>query len=649
MTEILSLLALGALKVLVLLAAAAVLSRILRRRPARIRAVLWAAALAGALLIPVATPLLPNVKLPLPTVFDTTRLPASRDDRPLASTAGTPAKVLTTAQPMGSQARTGAVSRRAPLTWTSGLLALWLLGTTVLLMHLALGLLRVRRILKVAVRLDDRRWNSLLENAAHSVGRPRPIRLLISPDVEIPATVGLFRPTVLIPTYGRDWPEGRRLAVLLHELVHVRRLDWAVRMFARLARAVYWFIPLTWWAVRRLDLEQELACDEEVVALGTRPTAYADHLLAIARSASLNPATAIPGMAMARTPDLERRIMTILKNTSHRRVGIAVLIPAVILVAAMVSALAAMTPSGTGELDGSPPEAATPANPEIEKIVAEMKATEEELERHMEEVQAKGSAIQRQVEAVEPIEVDEEAVARVIARIEEAMEPHLERIKEIEINMEPFEAEMAQLEAKLHDFVLHVEDGTLDEIHRQINEQLRENLEMVEFSHQALEPHLKQLELVHLEMEELHKHLEKIHEGMEPRHEAIEKMHRELKPLHEEMSRMRHKMAPFHHRMEQLGDQLDDAIVDEISGTLRSRMGAVTGPGAPFGEAARRIVDGARVRVHNDVIAVESPFSESREVLQDLFKSHRNGAEDAFDDAVTAAAKDLENLRIPVQ
>jgi len=485
----------------------------------------------------------------------------------------------------------------------------------------------------------------VLHLTASRIGLQRPVRLLISSDIEVPATVGMFRPTVLIPMYGRDWDEDRRRTVLLHEQVHIQRLDWAVRILARLARSVYWFIPLTWWAVRRLDLEQELACDEEVVALGTSPTAYADHLLSIARSAVLNPAPAIPGMAMARTPDLEKRIMTLLKNTSHRRVGIAILIPAVILVAAMVSALAAVTPSGTTAPPTSPSEATVPANPETEKIVAEMKAAEREIEEQAERIQAKEMALQRHIEAIEPIEVDEEA----IARIEEAMKPHLERLEEIEIDMEPLEAGMEQLEAELQNLVLHIEDGTLDDIHRQIDEQLQANLENIELSHEALEPHLKELELVHLEMEELHKHLEKIHLEMEPQHEAMEELHRALEPLHDEMERMHDEMEPFHHRMEQLGDRLDDAIADEVAGRLQSHLGPVTSPGAPFGEAARRIISSARVRIQNEVIAVMSPFNENKEILQDLFTSHRIGTEETFDEAITAAAEELENLRISVK
>lgn len=645
MTEILSLLGLGSLKALVLLATAAILARFLRQRPARLRALLWTAALAGALLIPIATPLLPTMELPIPTVFNNVGPQLQTADRPLVWATGGPANGPAMTQPNTASGKIGPMPRREPIRWTSTVLALWVLGTAVLLIHLALGLLRVHRTQGASIRLADRRWTTQLDLTARRIGLQRPVRLLVSSDIEVPATVGILRPTVLIPMYGRDWNEDRRHTVLLHELVHIQRLDWAVRILARLARSVYWFIPLTWWAVRRLDFEQELACDEEIVALGTSPTAYADHLLSIARSAVLNPAPAMPGMAMARTPDLEKRIMTLLNATNHRRVGIAVLIPAVILVAAMVSALAAVSPSGTMVPPSSPQATTAPANPEIEKIVAEMKAAEREIEKKAEKMQAKEMALQRHIDAIEPIEIDEEA----IARIEEAMKPHLARLEAIEIEMQPLEVEMEQLEDEMQDLVLHIEDGTLDEIHRQIDEQLKANFKNIELSHAALEPHLKDLELVHLEMEELHKHLEKIHLEMEPQHEAIEEMHRALEPLHDEMDQLHDEMEPFHRQMEQLGERLDNAISDEVAGRLQTHLGPVTSPGAPFGEAARRIISSARVRIRNEVIDIDSPFNENQEILQDLFTKHRIGTEEAFNEAVTAAAEELEDLRISMK
>ena len=58
-------LVLGSFKALLLLAIAAAVTALLQRGPARLRVVVWATALAGSLLIPTVTPLLPRLELPV--------------------------------------------------------------------------------------------------------------------------------------------------------------------------------------------------------------------------------------------------------------------------------------------------------------------------------------------------------------------------------------------------------------------------------------------------------------------------------------------------------------------------------------------------------------------------------------------------------
>ena len=59
-------LALGSVKALLLLVATGALVLAMRRRSARLRAVIWGTALAGSLVIPLVAPLLPTLSLPVP-------------------------------------------------------------------------------------------------------------------------------------------------------------------------------------------------------------------------------------------------------------------------------------------------------------------------------------------------------------------------------------------------------------------------------------------------------------------------------------------------------------------------------------------------------------------------------------------------------
>jgi ankyrin repeat protein len=134
----------------------------------------------------------------------------------------------------------------------------------------------------------------------------------------VPVTFGWRRPVVLLPEAARGWEEAQLREALLHELAHVRRHDWALQMIARAARALHWFDPLVWLLCRRLLLEAELACDDQVLRAGAGPADYAGRLVALARevrSAARRPAEAV---AFARPSGLASRVASILDPRRRR-------------------------------------------------------------------------------------------------------------------------------------------------------------------------------------------------------------------------------------------------------------------------------------------------------------------------------------------
>jgi beta-lactamase regulating signal transducer with metallopeptidase domain len=628
-------LALGSLKALLLLAAAAAAALALRGRPARLRAVVWATALAGSLLIPLVAPLLPVWFVPVNLSALDGRL--SPPHRVAPALEGAVQSTLAGEPVVYTPPLIESAAKSSRLDWQMLLMTSWAIGAAVVASRLGIGVWRMARTVRRARPVTDSQWLALMRSARERVGCRRQVRLVMSAEVEIPATIGMVRPAVVVPLHANTWPPERVRAVLLHEIVHVARHDWPVRLIARIARAVYWFNPLAWWAVRRLDLEQELACDEEVLALGTRASSYACHLLGIARAAVRCPAPAISGLAMARRSDLEERIMTILKRSTHRRIGMAVLVPAAVLMAAMVPALAAVYPGDPGP---------HPASEDLKQILTEMREAEARLEKHIEKIEEIDVDIDPRIEMIERIEVEIDHAA--IAEIEERMKPHLERIEEIEVDMQPFLERMEELEADLEDLEIHVEDGTLKEVERQIHDQVEAHMEKIREIHVHMEPIHEQMEAIHSEMEPLHRKLEQIHVNMEPVHEEMERIHEAMEPLHEQMEAIHREMEPIHEEMEQLGDRLEHALRSDAAAVLRDHMGATTAPGAPIDEAAARIVEEAHIHVDEDVVEIDASRREVREILTDLLGQHRAGTQQAFDDAVNAAADALSPLEIRV-
>src|SRR5206468_187480 len=104
----------------------------------------------------------------------------------------------------------------------------------------------------------------------------------------------------------------RRRVVLLHELAHVKRADWPALLVAELAVALYWFHPLALWLGRRVRRDAEQACDELVIATGTKPSVYAGHLLGIFRALGAPAHPVAPALAIARPHHFEARLRAIL-------------------------------------------------------------------------------------------------------------------------------------------------------------------------------------------------------------------------------------------------------------------------------------------------------------------------------------------------
>jgi beta-lactamase regulating signal transducer with metallopeptidase domain len=329
------------LKASLLLSAALVAGRVLRRASAASRHRVWTVAFAALLALPVLAAALPGFDVPVPAGWWATAdagpggppdLKAGPTPDPIAAPEAHP-NVMPMARPLptrdaGQALQTppqaalarfashgllapGGISSRG-LT-TAAFLVAWLIGTAVAAGALILSLVRVGRLSRAAEPVADSAWHSAAAMLGARLGLRRGPRLLVSPRVSTPMAGGLWRPVVFLPAASRTWSAEQRDVVLAHEIAHLACRDPLRHLVARLAVAVYWFHPLAWIAARRAAMSREQACDEAVLALGTRPSTYARVLLDIA-AAMPQPVPALGALPMVEHPLLERRLMTILST-----------------------------------------------------------------------------------------------------------------------------------------------------------------------------------------------------------------------------------------------------------------------------------------------------------------------------------------------
>jgi len=172
------------------------------------------------------------------------------------------------------------------------------------------------RLTRRSIALTDGRWSSVLARESSRLGVERSVRLFESDRVSTPLTAGIANPFIVLPAGSSEWNDEHRQIVLRHELSHIARGDAFICVLSGIACAIYWFNPLVWVAARKLRSEQEHACDDRVITLGTPAAVYATHLLEVARSARSIGMSSFVSVAMARPSQLEGRLLAVL---NHRR------------------------------------------------------------------------------------------------------------------------------------------------------------------------------------------------------------------------------------------------------------------------------------------------------------------------------------------
>ena len=312
----------------VVLAVILLARRILRTMPRR--AVVW---LWLPLLLVMLSPILPDIEIPVPLISQVVSFgEAGADISDTASVYTVPSEVSAELLQGDTQMQ---ITVTEPVvhdehfpTWQGIIGLVWVVGVIGILGYHLYRHYRVNRICSSTDMVERR-------------GR---IRIYTLCGIRTPFVYGFFHPRIFLPTIPAVDGISREM-ILLHEQMHVRRLDVLWRFLWEAVLCIYWFQPLLWIAQDRFIADTEGACDEAVlISLGADRTCRADYaqtLLLYAGPRKRGYPTAF-GMT-----EMQGRVHAILHPVGIRRTGVIVLGFAVIL----SSAVACMSPISTDRSD----------------------------------------------------------------------------------------------------------------------------------------------------------------------------------------------------------------------------------------------------------------------------------------------------------
>ncbi len=222
---------------------------------------------------------------------------------------------------------TPAVTTLPPISWQAVVFLIWIVGV---LVFSVLLIQRMFFVLGLIAQSEPAKGRLLeaLNQCRRQVGINRNIELRLSSNIQSPAVCGLFKPIILMPTsLLKELSNDKLRAVLIHELVHIKRYDLWVNFAQTFLQIIYFYNPFVWLAsavVRRL---REQAVDETVlVTLGAEAKSYSNTLIDIAEMAFFrtNFSLRLIGVAESKK-SLHRRIRHMLSRPIPKSAKIGVL------------------------------------------------------------------------------------------------------------------------------------------------------------------------------------------------------------------------------------------------------------------------------------------------------------------------------------
>jgi beta-lactamase regulating signal transducer with metallopeptidase domain len=179
----------------------------------------------------------------------------------------------------------------------NSLVVIWLCGFLVYSLKALQDYRYCQQIKNQYIVSTPEQWQSLFATLVTQVGVNPRIELRISTFAIVPCAIGYFKPVILLPlAVLTGMTQAQVEMILLHELAHVRRQDYAIGLMQKIITTLFFFNPFLRWISNQIDKEREHACDDIAVATSNNPVLFAHTLKEFANmSINQKPAMHITG------------------------------------------------------------------------------------------------------------------------------------------------------------------------------------------------------------------------------------------------------------------------------------------------------------------------------------------------------------------
>lgn len=154
------------------------------------------------------------------------------------------------------------------------ILLFWISGAAFFLLRLAGAWWYVQRLVSNAIPADER-FSSVVEKVCTTLRVRQLVSVAESASITAPVVAGFLKPVVLLPLgFASGLTTAQLEAILVHELMHIKRKDYIINIIQTIIESIFFFNPFVWSISSLIRIERENCCDDAVIEYGANKTTY---------------------------------------------------------------------------------------------------------------------------------------------------------------------------------------------------------------------------------------------------------------------------------------------------------------------------------------------------------------------------------------